>query len=182
MEAVLQNAEPHPLIGQLDLNSARTCEQVAKRDWATFHCATPIVKVGGVDSFSIQVASPTQWCDPTTHALNFTVTNTGSTELEFVSCNPAILFRRLVVRMGGVPVEDIQDFNRLSQLFTVYQSAGKRYQQAQLGFGVRDRMTAVGSAAPLATGPQLFTSAQHLPEKIGPGATRRVQMYLDVSC
>ena len=181
MEAVLQSGDIHPLIGELSLQQNPSLSWVQRRNWASVHCATPTANPGGVNVVVLNLSSATQWADPLSHTITFKVQNTGSTDLEFISSNPTMLFERLEVRLGNTIVEDIQGFNRLSEIFTIYQSTGKRYQTAQMGFGVRDKLTATGSTAPLDVGPQLMHSVNFKPEKIAAGASKRVLMKLNVS-
>ena len=61
--------------------------------------------------------------------------------MQFVNSNPSILFRRCEARLGGVGlIDDITDYNRFAQLFTIYQPTGKRLQTSQLGFNTHDTM------------------------------------------
>ena len=76
--------------------------------------------------------------DPLNHALTFQVKNLGDNTLQIVSSNPAILFKRMELRLGGCPIDDISDLNRLAKLFTMYQGAGKRLQTAALCFGTKE--------------------------------------------
>ena len=82
---------------------------------------------------TFNVSSATAWMDPLSHAISFNVHNTGGAPLEFVSSNPALLWRRMECRCAGILVDDITDYNRLANLMTVYQSTGKRLQAATPG-------------------------------------------------
>ena len=82
----------------------------------------------------------TQWADPLSHALTLQVKNLGATQRQFVMSIPSILFRRMQTRLGGCLIDDITDFNRLANLFSIYQSTGKRLQIANLGFGANEDM------------------------------------------
>ena len=54
--------------------------------------------------------------------------------------NPAILFRRARVLAGGTVLEDIDDFNRLSLMFTALKSQDDQKEIAMEGFGLFDRV------------------------------------------
>ena len=45
--------------------------------------------------------------------------------LEFLSTDPQVMFSRLQITMGGVVVEDIQNYNRLCCFFNKMQSQAK---------------------------------------------------------
>ena len=64
-----------------------------------------------------------QWLDPSTFRVTFQLNNAGNVgapegsatkALEPLSWNPAVFFRRARTICGGVVVEDIDNFNRLS--------------------------------------------------------------------
>ena len=68
-----------------------------------------------------------QWLDPSTFRVMFQLDNTGNVGaadgsplkmVEPLSWNPAVFFRRARVICGGVVVEGIDNFNRLSLMLT----------------------------------------------------------------
>ena len=65
-------------------------------------------------------------------------------------------------------IDDITDFNRLAQLFTIYQSAGKRLQTATMGFGIKEDMFKTAGDGQNAVTPQLFRSEEHFSKPIPP--------------
>ena len=89
-----------------------------------------------------------------------------------------MLLRRLETTIGNCLVEDITEFNRLSQLFTLYQSTGKRLQTANLGFGTREAM--FKNEATNDVTPQLFRSEEHFSKAIPANGSKRVVMKLDL--
>ena len=105
------------------------------------------------------------------HGLAFTVHNDDDAEpLQFVSSNPANLYRRLECRCAGVLVDDITDYNRLANLMTVYQSTGKRLQTATLGFGTKENMfknaaDGVNSVTPRSSDPRSTSLRQSGPTR-----------------
>ena len=122
----------------------------------------------GTNALGLNISNAIQWLDPLSHALTFQVLNRGTTDLQFVSSNPAILFRRMETRIGGCLVDDITDQNRLAQLFTIYQSTGKRLQTATMGFGTREEMFEDAGVSTEVV-PQLFRSSDHFRNPSGPG-------------
>jgi hypothetical protein len=77
------------------------------------------------------------WLDPATTKLFFTITNNHATEklLPRVPV-PWIFFRRVRVLCGGQIVEDIDDYNRLHQMFHLMKPTEKRLNDFVEGFGV----------------------------------------------
>jgi len=70
----------------------------------------------------------TDWLDPSTVKIMFTLTNpsgTGTADMHFLS-GPHAFFRRLRVVCGGQIVEDIDDYNRVCEMFNVLQSKNVR--------------------------------------------------------
>ena len=70
------------------------------------------------------------------------------------------------IRFGGCLVDDITDFKRLAQLFTVYQPTSKRLQRVTMWLGTREDMFKAAGDVNDAT-PQLFRSAEHFSKPIG---------------
>jgi len=70
----------------------------------------------------------TDWLDPSTVKIMFTLTNpagTGAADMQFLS-GPHAFFRRLRVVCGGQIVEDIDDYNRVCEMFNILQSKNVR--------------------------------------------------------
>ena len=68
-----------------------------------------------------------QWLDPSTFRVVFQLNNTGNIgapegtalkRVEPLSWNPAVFFRHARIMCGGVVVEDIDNFDRLSLMLT----------------------------------------------------------------
>ena len=134
MESVLASSDETPLIGELALGLKEGAPYVISTNDATVYSHTPQVAFDGTNVLTLNISSATQWLSPLSHAITFLVNNRSNAPLQFVSANPAILFRRMECRLGGCLVDDITDFGCLAQLFTLYQSTGKRLQTAILGF------------------------------------------------
>ena len=83
-----------------------------------------------------------QWLEPSTFRVMFTVNNTGDPATEIITplhWNPAVMFRRARIIAGGQIIEDIDDFNRLSLMFTALKSQDDQKEIAMEGFGLFDR-------------------------------------------
>ena len=81
--------------------------------------------------------SADQWLDPSTFRVMFTLNNlsqTGNNVVQPLHWNPAIMFRRARIIAGGQVIEDIDDFNRLSLMFTALKSQDDQKEIAMEGF------------------------------------------------
>ena len=68
----------------------------------------------------------TDWLDPSTVKIMFTFKNTDATnDLKFLS-GPHAFFRRMCIVCGGQIVEDIDDYNRVCEMFNILQSKNVR--------------------------------------------------------
>ena len=87
-----------------------------------------------------------QWLDPSTFRLMFTLNNlnTDSDVIKPLHWNPAVLFRRCRVSCGGVVIEDIDGYNRLSLMLTALEPVDEQTDIAMQGFGFFDRVNDSG--------------------------------------
>ena len=79
-----------------------------------------------------------QWLDPSTFHIAFRLNRTSSGENDYlqpVHYNPAVFFSRARLICGGVIVEDINDFDRLSVMRTELKSEEEQMVIATEGFG-----------------------------------------------
>ena len=95
-------------------------------------------------SFGVNVAkfniAADQWMDPSSFRVMFTLNNNGNSGsvIQPLHWNPAVMFRRARVICGGTVVEDIDDWNRLSLMFTALESQDDQKEIAMEGFGLFD--------------------------------------------
>ena len=84
-----------------------------------------------------------QWLDPSTSRVMFQLNNTGNVgaaegtslkSIEPLSWNPAVFFRRARFICGGVDVEDIDSFNKLSLMLTALKTDEEQNTIAGEGF------------------------------------------------
>ena len=96
-------------------------------------------------SFGVKVAKfnivADQWMDPSSFRVMFTPNNNGNSGsvIQPLRWNPAVMFRGARVICGGTVVEDIDDWNRLSLMFTALKSQDDQKEIAMEGFGLFDR-------------------------------------------
>ena len=91
-----------------------------------------------------------QWLDPSTLKLQCRLRNddTGSKPLVPFTVGPHGFFRRFRVICGGQVIEDIDNYNRTTEMFHMMQAENKRLNDAIEGFGG----TATGTPASIAAG------------------------------
>ena len=91
-----------------------------------------------------------QWLDPSTFRVMFTIHNNNPAsppiKVKPLHWNPAVLFRRCRVICGGVVIEDIDDFNRLSLMLTAMKPVDEQKDIAIQGFGLFDRVNDLDDA------------------------------------
>ena len=84
-----------------------------------------------------------QWSDPSTFRVMFQLNNAGNIgaaegatlkRIEPLSWNPAVFFRRARIIYGGVGVEDIDNFSRLSLMLTAFKTEEEQNSIAGEGF------------------------------------------------
>ena len=185
MEAHLSTSEEF-LLGELNLSIGKTAGYVRQRRQVTSHSAVPAASFGGVQVLRVSIASATEWLDPQSVMLSFNVQNTDAGKVfEPASTAPHILFSRCEVRLGGVLVEDMQHFNRISETFYQLQSAEKRLNTAAYGFGTivqhANTVGADGNTVVATNIPNLFRSNAHKPVLIAAGKSKRVCMTFPLS-
>ena len=84
-----------------------------------------------------------QWLDPSTFRERFQLNNLdhdllGSTFVSPLSWDPSVFSRRARIICGGVVVEDVDDYNRLSLMVTALKSDEEQLMTASEGFGSFD--------------------------------------------
>ena len=140
MESHVQSVDD-ALIGNLSYKLKNGASYVQDRRSVTFFAS------GGnqYSSSGVKVAKfnivADSWMDPSTFRVMFTLNNTNSVSTRVIQplhWNPAILFRRARIIAGGQVVEDIDDFNRLSLMFTALKSQDDQKEIAMEGFGLFD--------------------------------------------
>ena len=66
MEAILATASEGqvPLLGEISLGLSPTAPYVISRNLSTTYCNSPEANFGTANTFTVQIASATQWFDP----------------------------------------------------------------------------------------------------------------------
>ena len=144
---------------------------------ATIHSAIATASPGGVSTIKGSLSSATEWLDPDSFILSFTVNNSEAKPLQPSTVGAHCLFERLQIRCGGQLVEDIDHYGRTTEIFERCIPAEKRINYGGLGFGQSKHLDV---AAGMAT-PQLFQSGQHSAVAIPNNGSKRVFMRLGLS-
>ena len=130
------------LIGGLNYKLKAGASYVSDRRKCTFYASGGNqYSSSGVNVCKFNIASD-QWLDPSTFRVMFTLNNlnTESHVIKPLHRNPAVLFRRCRVSCGGVVIEDIAGYNRLSLMLTSVQPIDEQRGIAMQGFGLFDRV------------------------------------------
>ena len=80
-----------------------------------------------------------QWLDPGTVRLQFTLSNqdANAAKLLRVISGPWSFFRRVRILAGGQILEDMDDYNRIHEMFHILQDPKNRVNDDIEGFGMR---------------------------------------------
>ena len=137
MESIKNNTEDL-LVDSLSFKLPGSGQYVTDRRSCTFHTE-------GSNSYSASNGTRVLkfringegWLDPSTVRVMFDVINTDSNMLKTLKplgyCHG--FFRRLRLSVRGQIIEDIQDFNRVSHMFSLFESPQTRFNDSCEGFG-----------------------------------------------
>ncbi len=138
MESISAAAE-EVLVDSLSFKLPGSGQYVQERRSVTFHTE-------GSNSYSAQAGTRVirfklateGWMDPSTTRFFFDVVNNDAAgaakPLRPLGAVHAF-FRRLRITMRGVVIEDIQDYNRVHEMFNILQTVGARANDRAEGFG-----------------------------------------------
>ena len=139
----LTNSADEVLIDSLSFKLPASGNYVTDRRSVTFHTE-------GSNSYSPQQGTKVirfrlageGWCDPSTVRVMFDVVSEdgngdGTKRLRPIG-RPHAFFRRLRIAVRGQIIEDIDNYNRVSELFHILQSKHSRLNDAIEGFGLQD--------------------------------------------
>jgi hypothetical protein len=87
----------------------------------------------------INLADHDGWLDGDSARLIFTLHNESANPLRPVVDSPASMFRRLrLLANGSAVIEDVEDYARVHEMFSLLQSSNRRYNQLAEGWGSSD--------------------------------------------
>ena len=140
MEHHVQSVDDQ-LIGGLSYKLKAGASYVADRRSVTFFASGGNqYSPSGVKVAKFNIVAD-QRLDPSSLRVMFSIPNNGPA-LEVIQplhWNPAVCFRRARVIAGGQVIEDIDDFNRPSLMFSALKSQDDQKEIAMEGFGLFDR-------------------------------------------
>ena len=131
------------LIGGLSYKLKPGAPYVTDGRKCTFTPAVNQYSSSGVKVCKFNIVSD-QWLDPNTFRVMFTLHNLNPASpinvIKPLHWNPAVLFRRCRVTCGGVVIEDIDYFNRLSLMMAALKPVDEQIDIVMQGFCLFDRV------------------------------------------
>jgi hypothetical protein len=111
---------------------------LAKRE-ATVFALGSSYSPNGVKMISVPFGSTTEWMDPQTLIFTAEFENLDTVNAAWPATpDPAVLFERMDLRLGGQLVESVTEVGRVNELFTrLTMSPQKKLNLAQMGFGTQ---------------------------------------------
>ena len=138
MEAVSNGIEDK-LVDALSFKLTPGASYVTDRRSVTFHPQGSNIYESSNGVRLIRIAlNGDNWLDPSTFKIAFDLANTDSNSTKYLRPlgGPHAFFRRCRVLVGGQVVEDIDNFNRTSQMMQILKSKNSRENDMSEGFGV----------------------------------------------
>ena len=129
------NSTEDYLIEGLSFKLAPGASYITNRRSVTFHPSGSDIYSSSTGTKVIKIRiNGTDWLDPSTCKLMFTLKNTDTANtMEFVS-GPHSFFKRLRVLVGGQSCEDIDEYARTCEMFNILQSSAVRSNDSVEGF------------------------------------------------
>ncbi len=137
MESITSAAE-EVLVDSLSFKLPGSGQYVQERRSVTFHTEGSNSYSAAAGTRVIRFKLSTEgWMDPSTARFFFDIINNdpdgGAKKLRPLAVHA--FFRRLRVTMRGVVIEDIADYNRVHEMFSVLQTSGARLNDSAEGLG-----------------------------------------------
>jgi hypothetical protein len=94
----------------------------------------------GVRLVRFNLADQNGWLEGNTLRLVFTLHNSTANDLTPICDSPASMFRRMrVIGNGSAMIEDIEEYGRVHEMFSMLQSSQRRYNAFAEGWGSSDQ-------------------------------------------
>ena len=165
MEAHANSTDDY-LVDGLSYQLKPGASYVQRREFATYFPSgsDTYSSTSGVKVIKIRLSGDT-WLDPSTVRVMFDINNThASDNLTFIS-GPHCFFRRLRILAGGTCIEDIDNYNKIHEMFSTFQTKDVRH---------NDDIEGMVSYKDTLAHSQTFLGL----EALGPGKKRTVGMKL----
>ena len=126
MEAHANSTDDY-LVDGLSFQIKPGASYVQRRDFATWFPQGSDVysSTSGVKVIKIRLSGDS-WLDPSTVRLVFDIVNTHQSDSLTFTSGPHCFFRRLRILAGGTCIEDIDNYNKIHEMFSTFQTANVR--------------------------------------------------------
>ena len=116
METILTTVEDN-ILDALTFQLGSSSNYITERKSVSFYASgSNIYTPQGTTLLKFHLTDNSAWLDPSTIRLQFKLTNTGPRPLTLLNANPANFFREVTIRCNGVQIEQLQYYNRLSNM------------------------------------------------------------------
>ena len=147
----ITNSADEVLVDSLSFKLPASGNYVVDRRSVTFHTegSNSYSSAAGTKVIRFRLAGE-GWLDPSTFRIMFDVVNTNANpatvKLRPIG-KPHAFFRRLRISVRGQIIEDIDNFNRVSELFHLFQTPASRLNDSIEGFGYQDDISKLNTTA-----------------------------------
>ena len=140
----ITNASEDTLVDSLSFKLPGTGSYVSERKNVTYHPegSGSYSATSGTKVVKFRLSSD-GWLDPSTFRIMFNIVNedpNGGAKALRPLGDVYAFFRRMRISIRGIIVEDIDNYNRLSHMFSIFQSEGSRKNEKCEGFGYNDNI------------------------------------------
>ncbi len=148
MEAITASGQDQR-IPELDVSIYQNqASYVIKREQTTNTCAIPVIKATSVRTAKFSIVDG-NFLDLSTLHFSFLVRNNSGTHvLRPASAIPSCWFRRMIVKVNGATVEDVQNTNKLEQQISMFVATNKKRNWGDIGSGWENLTDAGTDALP----------------------------------
>jgi len=117
METILTTVEDN-ILDALTFQLGSSSNYITERKSVSFYATgSNIYSPGGTTLLKFNLTDDSAWLDPSTLRLQFKLNNGMPGEvLRLLNANPANFFRRVIIRCNGVLIEDLDYYNRLTNM------------------------------------------------------------------
>jgi hypothetical protein len=134
MESILASGTDQR-IPELDVSVYQDqASYVLSRTQSTTTCATPVVNPTGVRTAKVSIVDG-NFLDLSTLSFSFKIHNTGATQLRPCNAIPSCWWRRMLLKVNGTTVEDLNHLNRMERQIEQFVATNKRRNWGDAGSG-----------------------------------------------
>ncbi len=128
MDSYLAGIERDGIINSLDFRLGAINNLITERRSVSFYPSGSNIytPVAGTTLLKFNITDPSAWIDPSTLRVQFTINNRRDRPLLLLNNNAANFFTRLIIRCNGVQIEDLQYYNRLTNMLLHLMPASKK--------------------------------------------------------